>query len=64
MPQLEGPTTKKYTTVYQGALGEKGKKIKSLKKKISKIDKPQTRLIEKKGREHKLAILITEEPSL
>ena len=32
MPQLEGPTTKKYTTMYRGALGEKGK-IKSLKEK-------------------------------
>ena len=25
MPQLKGPTTKKYTTMYRGALGEKGK---------------------------------------
>ena len=30
MPQLEGPTAEKYTTMYQGGLGEKGK-IKSLK---------------------------------
>ena len=36
MPQPEGPTTKKYTTTYRGALGEKGKKIKSVKKKPQK----------------------------
>ena len=32
MPQLEGPTTKEYTTMYWGLWGEKGK-IKSLKRK-------------------------------
>ena len=33
MSQLEGPMTKEYATMYQGALGRKRKKIKSLKKK-------------------------------
>ncbi len=33
LPQPEGSTTEKYTTMYQGALGRKRKKIKSLKKK-------------------------------
>ena len=36
MPQLEGPTTKKYTTMYRGALGRKKKK-KSLRGSLGKM---------------------------
>ena len=39
MPQLEGPVTKNIQLCTRGLWGEKGKKIKSYKKKIAKVKK-------------------------